>query len=274
MQDLQKIKEFQKIVWDYYRKNKRAMPWRETTDSYHILVSEIMLQQTQVKRVLEKYPLFIKAFPDFQSLAKAPLSDVLKTWQGMGYNRRAIALKKIAQRVVHEYEGVLPQAPEVLVNFPGIGKATAGSIVTFAFNTPTVFIETNIRRVFIHHFFGKRKSVKDEDILRYVETALDKKRSREWYWALMDYGTHLGEIMRAENPNRKSKAYKKQSKFEGSDRKIRGIILKFLIKEGKKSKEEIAHKIKEDSARIQKILADLVKEGFLIQNKDEYQLKS
>ncbi|MBI5153556.1 MAG: A/G-specific adenine glycosylase [Parcubacteria group bacterium] len=273
MQDSQKIKEFKKAIWNYYKKNKRAMPWRETTDPYCIVVSEIMLQQTQVKRVLKKYPLFIKTFPDFQSLAKASLSHVLKIWQGMGYNRRAIALKKIAEKVMHEYNGVLPQAPEVLITFPGIGKATAGSIMAFAFNAPSIFIETNIRRVFIHHFFANKKNIKDEDILEYVKDTVDKKLPREWYLALMDYGTHLGEILRAKNPNTKSKVYKKQSKFEGSDRKIRGVILRILINEGKKTKEEIVLQINEDHVRVEKILSSLVIEGFLIQNNNRYQLK-
>jgi len=273
MENTTTIKEFQKVVWNYYKKHKREMPWRVTTDPYHIVVSEIMLQQTQVKRVLEKYPLFIKAFPDFQSLAKASLSRVLKVWQGMGYNRRAIALKAIAEKVIHEYGGVLPETPETLVIFPGIGKATAGSISAFAFNSPTIFIETNIRRVFIHHFFSKQEQAHDEDILHYVGMAFDKKNSREWYWALMDYGTYLGEMMRGKNPNTKSKSYKKQSKFEGSDRKIRGVILKILIKEGQKSKEKIIERLRDDPARVEKILTDLMKEGFLRYTKSHYTLQ-
>ncbi|MEK7498317.1 MAG: A/G-specific adenine glycosylase [Patescibacteria group bacterium] len=273
MKDTKAFKEFQKIVWNYYKKHKREMPWRDTVDPYNIVVSEIMLQQTQVKRVLEKYPLFIKAFPDFKSLAKAPLSHILRAWQGMGYNRRAIVLKKIAEKVTNEYQGILPDIPEVLITFPGIGKATAGSIVAFVFNKPSVFIETNIRRVFIHHFFKGKKKIEDGDILKYVKYTVDKKRPREWYWALMDYGTHLGETMRAKNPNIKSKSYKKQSKFEGSDRKIRGAILKILIKEGKKSKEKIIEQMKEKPARIEKILTGLVKEGFLRYTKNYYLLK-
>jgi len=164
------------------------MPWRETSDPYRILVSEIMLQQTQVQRVETKYKEFIAAFPAFPSLARAPLREVLRVWQGMGYNRRAIALRKIAQRVVAEYDGGLPDSVATLRTFPGIGAATAGAIVAFAFNKPTVFLETNSRRVFLHVFFAGRQRVKDSDILPLVETTLDREKPRQWYYALMDYG--------------------------------------------------------------------------------------
>jgi len=273
MKSADTIKEFKKTVWSYYKRHKREMLWRDTNNPYHIFVSEIMLQQTQVGRVLEKYPPFIKTFPNFRSLAEATLFDVLRVWQGMGYNRRAIALKKIAEKVIHDYGGVLPDNEEVLVTFSGIGKATAGSIIAFAFNKPTVFIETNIRRVFIHHFFRDEKKIKDEDIFRYVEKTLDRKRTREWYWALMDYGTYLGETMRAKNPNIKSKIYKKQTRFEGSNRKIRGAILKILIKEGKITKEKILERLNEKPERIEKILTALIKESFLRYIKNNYTLK-
>ena len=207
------IKKFKEVVWNYYSEHKRMMPWRETSDPYHILVSEIMLQQTQVGRVLIMYPKFIKALPSFKHLVKAPLSRVLNVWQGMGYNRRAIALKKIAEKVMREYGGVLPRDVEILKTFSGIGKATAGSIGAFAFNMPTIFIETNIRRVFIYHFFPHKEKVSDEEILKYIATTVDTKNPREWYWALMDYGTHLGQVMKKNNPNKKIKEYHLQSKF-------------------------------------------------------------
>ena len=138
----------------HYRNHGRDLAWRRTTDPYRILVSEIMLQQTQVERVTIKYPALYRRIPGFSLACQAPLSDVLAVWQGMGYNRRAISLQKCARRVVEEYGGALPQDPEILATFPGIGRATAASICAFAFNMPVVFIETNIRRVFIHFFFG------------------------------------------------------------------------------------------------------------------------
>ncbi|MEK7079017.1 MAG: A/G-specific adenine glycosylase, partial [Patescibacteria group bacterium] len=132
---------------------RRDFPWRNTTDPYHILVSEVMLQQTQVARVMVKFPIFIDQFSNFKELATASTKDILQVWQGMGYNRRALYLKKIAEIVITQYKGKLPDDPAILDTFPGIGEATAASIVAFAFNKPLVFIETNIRRVFIHLFF-------------------------------------------------------------------------------------------------------------------------
>jgi A/G-specific adenine glycosylase len=180
------------------------MLWRHSDDPYRILVSEIMLQQTQVERVAVKYPTFIAAFPDAATLARAPQSAVIAAWQGMGYNRRAIALKKCAEKITDEYGGTVPRDPDVLATFPGIGPATASSICAFAFNLPVVFIETNIRRVFIHSFFPDKEIVTDQEILPLVERALDREQPRVWYWALMDLGTELKKQM--PNPNRKSAA--------------------------------------------------------------------
>ena len=258
----QSIPEFQRIVLSYYEKSGRHdMPWRHTTDPYHILVSEIMLQQTQVERVTIKYPAFIGAFPDFTALAGAPLADILRVWQGMGYNRRAIALQKCALRVVDEYGGCLPQDVETLVTFPGIGRATASSIAAFAFNQPVAFIETNIRRVFIHHFFRDRESVRDDEILPLVERALYRENPRVWYWALMDLGTSLKKSV--PNPNRRSVHYTKQSAFEGSDRRIRGLVLKLLVSRGQMTPAAIIRELGEERDRVLKILAGLEDEGFI-----------
>ena len=172
------ILEFQQMVLSYYNNYGREMAWRDTTDPYLILVSEIMLQQTQVERVTTKFPEFIRAFPDFASLAVAPLDNVLSVWQGMGYNRRAIALQKCAIRVMNEYNGILPADVDLLATFPGIGRATASSIAAFAFNLPVVFIETNIRRVFIHFFFTGNETVSDAEIIPVVTRALYKKNPR------------------------------------------------------------------------------------------------
>ncbi|MDD2473486.1 MAG: A/G-specific adenine glycosylase, partial [Methanoculleus sp.] len=160
---------FQDLILSHYRAHGRDLPWRQTTDPYRILVSEIMLQQTQVERVAVKYPEFIEQFPNFESLARAPKSEVLRVWQGMGYNRRAIALQKAAERVVEENGGRLPADVEALAALPGIGKATASAIVAYAFNMPVVYIETNIRRIFIHFFFQGREGVRDDAILPLVE---------------------------------------------------------------------------------------------------------
>jgi A/G-specific adenine glycosylase len=262
------ILEFQQMVLSYYNNYGREMAWRDTTDPYLILVSEIMLQQTQVERVKIKFPEFIEAFPDFASLAVAPLDNVLFVWQGMGYNRRAIAIQKCAIRVMNEYNGILPADVDLLATFPGIGRATASSISAFAFNLPVVFIETNIRRVFIHFFFSGTDTVSDADLLPIVEKSLYKENPRVWYWALMDLGSALKK--RVPNPNRRSVHYSKQSPFEGSDREIRGTIIRMLLSDpGMSEKQLLAIRI-DDPARIKKILAALISEGFIVIQKNRF----
>ena len=266
------ISEFQQVVLDHYGQHDRPMPWRNTPDPYKILVSEIMLQQTQVERVLVKYPAFLTAFPDFTSLAQAPLADILTVWQGMGYNRRAISLQKCAQRVVKEYNGMLPADVDTLATFPGIGRATASSICAFAFNMPVVFIETNIRRVFIHFFFSDADTVSDAKILPLVEKALYGKNPRIWYWALMDLGTALKKIVI--NPNRRSTHYTKQSPFEGSDRWIRGRIIAILLATPNLTMHEITATFTEDPDRIFRIVKALESEGFIHCSKNRYSFTS
>ncbi|MDP2158256.1 MAG: A/G-specific adenine glycosylase [Nitrospirota bacterium] len=237
------------------------MPWRRTKNPYHILLSEVMLQQTQVDRVLLKYPEFLKSFPDLFSLAEAPLADVLRKWQGMGYNRRAISLKKLAGIIMSEYQGQLPLDPEELVKLPGIGRYSASAIYTFTTNKPVCLIETNIRRVYIHFFFGDREGIRDNEIMLLVEKTLDSKNPREWYYALMDYGIKLKKEMT--NPNRRSAHYAKQSRFEGSNRQIRSSILKILLH----SPGITTAAIKRDLAKVpdnfDQILHGLIAEGFL-----------
>ena len=264
------IPAFQKMVLSHYEQYGRAMAWRNTTDPYQILVSEIMLQQTQVARVTIKFPEFIRAFPDFASLATAPLTNVLTVWQGLGYNRRAIALQKCAIRVMNEYNGVLPPDVDILATFPGIGRATASSIAAFAYNMPVVFIETNIRRVFIHFFFTSNETINDAEIFPVVTRALYKKNPRVWYWALMDLGSALKKTV--PNPNRRSAHYTRQAPFEGSDRKIRGAILKLLLKEYSLEDEEIFGYIAEDPHRVRKILGDLKTEGFIKYDNNRFSL--
>lgn len=264
------IAPFRRTVKAFSCKNRRSMPWRETTDPYCIVVSEIMLQQTQVERVWGKYQVFTQKFPDFQSLASAPLQDVLSLWQGLGYNRRALALRKTAEIVVAEHGGVLPASVEQLRKLPGIGHATASSIAAFAFNIPTVFIETNIRRVFIHHFFHDRADVHDAEIMPLVEKTLDRKHPREWYYALMDYGTALKKEL--PNPNRRSRHYTKQPRFEGSARQKRGAILRFILAHPGSSLAGIAHHLSLSPAEILPLTEQLVTEGFLQHIKKRYRI--
>ncbi|HVP96009.1 A/G-specific adenine glycosylase [Methanoregula sp.] len=263
--------QFRDLVLAFYTsRGRHDMLWRHTEDPYRILVSEIMLQQTRVDRVAIKYPAFVAAFPDAAALARAPLADVLAAWQGMGYNRRAVALKKCAEKMVNEFRGTLPRDPEVLATFPGIGPATASSICAFAYNLPVIFIETNIRRVFIHFFFADAEAVTDAEILPLVERTLDRRNPRAWYWALMDLGTELKKSV--PNPNRRSTAYVKQAPFAGSDRRIRGLILKYVIGNAPAREQAIISALTEEPARVRRILAALQNEGFLRKGKDGYRI--
>ncbi len=269
MAQKEKIKKFQETVFDFYHKNRRDFPWRQTQNPYHILVSEIMLQQTQADRVERYYEKFIQKFPNVAALAKANFKDIYEVWQGLGYNRRAMYLKKTAEVIIEEYQGKFPKTVEELEQLPGIGPYTARAVSIFSFNAPLACIETNIRRVFIHHFFAKAEKVTDSQILELAEWVLDKNNSREWNWALMDYGAYLKS--QVENPNRRHKNYAIQSKFEGSIRQIRGAILRILSAESK-SLAELMHIMKKEPDTVEKVLLSLKKEGLIMQNKKIYSL--
>ena len=255
------LRSFRKKVLTHYAKHGRDLPWRKRVTPYRVLVSEIMLQQTQVERVIVKYREFLAAFPDFASLAKAPTAKLLKLWSGMGYNRRALSLKKLAQVVVDEHRRRLPSDPAELVELPGIGPYTAGAVAAFAFNQPVVFLDTNIRRVFIHEFFKDREDVRDEELIPYIERALDRTNPRRWYNALMDYGTMLKQ--EHGNANLRSRHYVRQSPFENSNRQVRGAILKILVTASPLSMAQLVNKTGMDPERMRKNLLQLEKEGFI-----------
>lgn len=254
-------RRFQQTIWDYYRAHKRVFPWRTTADPYKILISEIMLQQTQTDRVIPYFNAWMKKFPTLKKLAAASTGDVLKAWQGLGYNRRALSLKKLAEAVAIAHAGKLPHDFDSLLALPGIGPYTAGAILAFAFNKAVPFVETNIRRVYIHFFFNDKSSVSDKEIFKLVEATMDRIHPREWYSALMDYGVKLAKEG-IPNPNRRSKHYTKQSKFEGSLRQVRGAILKILAN-GPTTIPKIKKLHPEFSDRLDKALSDLQKEGFI-----------
>jgi A/G-specific adenine glycosylase len=259
-------REFQKRIYRFYRDHRRNLPWRDTSDPYRILVSEIMLQQTQVARVQERYTGFVMRFPDFATLHAAPVEELLRAWQGLGYNRRALALKKTASLIMNEWNGILPDDETSLCSLPGIGKATAAAVLAFAFGKPSVLIETNIRRVFIHCYFQDRASVTDKEILLLVGETLDRRNPRDWYYALMDYGSYLGKTR--ENPNRRSRQYKKQSPFEGSVRQVRGKVLSYMVRNGNTLTRDLYSEIDLPPERIDPVLASLVDEGFIVMEGD------
>ncbi len=273
------IAAFKKEIWAHYRRAGRGdMPWRHTADPYRIFVSEVMLQQTQVARVMEHYPRFIKRFPNFRALARAGGGEVLAAWQGLGYNRRAIYLKRAAEAVVRDFGGRLPRDRAALESLPGIGHGTSGSLMAFAFNEPAVFIETNIRRVFIHFFFPGRKAVTDGALERYIERSVDKSRPREWYWALMDYGAAMargGGTADRGNPNRRSAHYKKQAPFAGSDRELRGKILRWTLaaKKNTMSVQTLSDALAFPRRRLERVLRALANEGFIARKGDFLYIK-
>jgi A/G-specific adenine glycosylase len=261
---------FQQTIWSFYRQQGRTFAWRNAPNPYCVVVSEIMLQQTQTYRVAPKYEQFIITFPTFAALAAAPLRDVLSVWQGLGYNRRGKALHEIAQKVVDEYAGLLPNNPTILETFPGIGAATAGSICAFAFNVPTVFIETNIRTVYLHFFFQGQDDVHDKQLLPLIEQTLDTSNPREWYYALMDYGVYLKKLHA--NPSRRSAHHTKQSKFEGSDRQIRGMIIKLLTERQHLKVSQIIAATGKEAERVHKALEQLCAEGLVVKYGEQYQI--
>lgn len=258
------IRDFQELVWKHFKKyGRHDLPWRKTKDPYKILVSEVMLQQTQVARVIPKYHAFLKKFPTVQKLADASLRDVLYEWQGLGYNRRAKALKRAAEIAVQKYDGRIPVNLSELISLPGIGSYTAGAVLAFAFNKPVPCIETNIRTAYLHHFFSHQTVVSDKELAKVVAQTLDTKKPREWFWALMDYGAHLKAS--GIRLNAKKAGYKQQSKFKGSDREIRGAIIRAFTqqKDVGYTPASLAKNTQHEQTRIAQQLEQLKKEGLV-----------
>jgi A/G-specific adenine glycosylase len=265
-------RQFVRTVKRYYAQHGRTMlPWRRTQNPYHILVSEIMLQQTQVDRVVPKYAEFLKTFPTVRSLAQAPLGAVLRAWQGLGYNRRAKMLKAAAQVISTTYAGRFPRTFDTLVALPGVGPYTAAAVLAFAYNVPLPLIETNVRSVFIHHFFTDRTDVTDQEILKLVLRTLDKEQPRMWYASLMDYGTYIKKTYG--NPNKRSRQHVVQSSFSGSDRQIRGAIVRTLAA-GDSTQAALCRALPFDHARIATQIAHLMREGMVLKNRRRYTLPS
>ena len=286
----------------------RDLPWRRTRDPYRIWLSEVMLQQTQVVRVEGRWPEWLERFPDVRSLAVAPTAEVLAAWQGMGYNRRALALKAAAETIVRDYGGEFPCEARALVDLPGIGPATAQGIRAFAFDLPGVYLETNVRTVFLHHLFPDVPGVPDRKLKPLVEAACPalptggadaggsgaeafavpqdvRDTPRSWYYALLDYGAHLKKTV--PNPSRRSSSYTRQSRFEGSRRQKRAHVVRMLLDaqaDGAPglSRDEIGRSLDAfeaeagrqpvDAGTLESILEDLVAEGFAVFNGDLWRI--
>lgn len=266
------IKPFQKAVVRYWKKaGRHDLPWRKTRDPYKILVSEVMLQQTQVPRVLEKYKEFLEAFPSVHVLAEASLRDVLRVWSGLGYNRRGKFLHDAAKEISYRYKGSVKEA--TLRALPGVGPYTRAAVRVFAFNEPHALLETNVRTAFIHHFFPHKKSVSDKDLVPLMEAAAADQDPREWHWALMDYGAHLKKLHK--NPSRRSASYTKQSSFRGSLREVRGILLKSLSRSTKIEIDlylEVAEHAHIKKTRVHEALDSLVRDGLIKKVKGKWRI--
>jgi A/G-specific adenine glycosylase len=227
-----------------------------------------MLQQTQTLRVIPYWKRWMAEWPRPEALAAAPLEEVLRAWSGLGYNRRARALRDSAARIARDYGGKTPEKPEVLLSLPGIGPYTAGAVACFAYNYPSVFIETNIRAVIIHFYFQGRNQVSDKEIFPVLESVMDRKNPRRWYYAMMDYGAALKSV--TVNPNRRSAHYARQSRFEGSFRQIRGRALHSLVAQGPAGIEELGKRTGLANEDLYKALEALRKDSMVAEKDGIY----
>ena len=263
--------EFVALVAERGRELYRDLPWRNIDDAYGVLVSEVMLQQTQVARVMRFWPRWLAAFPTVDALAAADTAAVLEAWQGLGYNRRALALKRACETCAAELGGALPRTADELVKLPGIGPATAAGVVAFAHNEPAVYIETNVRSVFLHELFPDAESVSDRELAPFVADTCPERDPRRWYYALLDYGAHLKQ--QVANPSRRSKHYARQSAFEGSRRQKRSFLLKQVLASPEGISEHALARALDDAERsagrdpvdpalFEALVADLTREGF------------
>lgn len=278
-----RLDEFCELVWNKGEELYRDLPWRNLDDPYQVWLSEVMLQQTQVSRVITRWQEWLERFPQVEALAFASSADVLEAWQGMGYNRRALALKAAAEIIETSYRGVFPRSNKELQALPGIGPATAAGIRCFAFGLPDTYLETNVRTVLLHELFPDETAVPDSLLEPLVSltcppasSAGDKgdacRGPRVWYYALLDYGAQLKREL--PNPSRRSKHHSVQSKFEGSYRQKRSFILKQVLANPEglglseiavalNSFEERAGRRHLSLAEVEAICAKLCAEGFM-----------
>ena len=272
------LKAFVEKVMAQGRELYRDLPWRDTRDPYAIWLSEVMLQQTQVSRVDGRWQRWLERFPTVDALASASSADVLEEWQGMGYNRRALALLRAAQ-AVSDAGGAFPQNERELRALPGIGPATAAGIMAFSYNRHAIYLETNVRTVFLHELFPQAEDVPDRELVPLVDATCPPDGGdgttdpRSWYYALLDYGAYLKKTL--PNPSRRSRTYVRQSRFEGSNRQKRAAIVRVLLerREGISTEDLAAEISRQELAAgreglpaqdVEAIVEQLQKEGFCV----------
>jgi A/G-specific adenine glycosylase len=260
----EKIKRFQKKVFSFYQKNRRDLPWRNTTDPYRILLSELMLQQTQVNRVIAYYERWIVKWPTIETLAAAPLAEIVQTWMGLGYNTRAVNLKKAAQLISTKFDGDVLQAMKHYKEIPGVGRYTSQAVQIFSTNADLITVDTNIRRIFIHEF-NLASEICDTELWELAEKCLPRGRSRDWHNALMDYGA-----LYLTSPKTGIKPKTQQSPFEGSNRQMRAKILRSLLKRHM-SFLELEKIVGIEQMRLQSILDKMITQKIIVKKNNLYQ---
>jgi A/G-specific adenine glycosylase len=266
--------EFRSVIYSHYEKEGRDFPWRQDKVSpWGILVSEFMLQQTQTERVVPYWNRWMEKWPGPGDLCAATLEEALREWSGLGYNRRGRYLKECAGIICEKHGAQVPGTPGELVTLPGIGPYAAGAIACFAYNYPAVFIETNIRAVMIHFFFGSREAIKDSEIFPVLAECLDRRNPRKWYWALMDYGARLKKL--TPNPGRRSAHYTPQGAFKGSFRQIRGGIIRILVSSGPAGAAEIKKRLDTETGEedFYRALGALEKESLVAEEGGMYRIQ-
>lgn len=259
-----KINSFRRMIFRWWATHRRDLPWRDTDDPYNILISEVMLQQTQVRRVIPKYDEFLYFFPDVYALAHASPARILKAWKGMGYNRRALYLKKTAEVIIGKYHGEFPKSESDLVKLPGLGKYTARAIMVFAFRKNIAMVDTNIRKI-ITHFFFKDLPQKEKDVQSVADALMPKGKSWEWHQALMDYGAQMRQ------PRAKSRGGRKKAvPFKDSNRFYRGKIIDLLRIQSWQEKRLVDHVMGtyyKPRLDVAEIISGLVKDGLIERKK-------
>jgi A/G-specific adenine glycosylase len=270
--DNDSLQLFCDFIMQFYSEHKREFAWRETSDPYRILLSEVMLQQTQTSRVEPKYQTFLELWPTFEALASCSLEDLLSQWKGLGYNRRALNLKKSAQ-MTEQWGWTIPKDKEKILSLPGVGKSTSAALLCFCYNEKAVYLETNIRRVLLTCFYPEETEVLDkrlEELLYRLSLMVDDMKN--WYYALMDYGVLLKNLL--PNANTRSAHYSRQSKFENSNRQIRGLLIHILSDTGAKPLERLYSLLSSfEEERVLSCLGELEKEGFVQECESVYRIK-
>jgi A/G-specific adenine glycosylase len=253
--------DFQRTVLSYFKKHGRDLPWRRTRSPYKILVSEVMLQQTQVERVRERYGEFLHAFPSWRALSEATPREVVSAWMGLGYYRRALNLHRAARDVCCAHKGRAPRSVEGLQRLPGIGPYTAAAVAAFAYGEPAPMIETNIRTVFLYVYFSNRTRVSDREVMMKVRETLYEKDPRAWFYALMDLGAEIKRHVKG--INKRSRHHAKQSRFEGSQRQARARILRLLTRLKSASKADLVRKVSGGAGQAERALLSLERDGLV-----------